>query len=879
MLHRSLLVVYRRGGSRSLSAAAIISNDLRDYISLYNVGDWRCQHHGIKQLQQSRALSIHHSHQQPRLSGGNSISSRRRRCLVSQPISQQTSANNNNNAHAQPTLFSLPNLLHPSDFIQLANNAIRECDSVRRTLAASLSSANDNNTAATVDTTNSIAASKVQRAKQTLHRLDDISNIVCTVIDAAELCRSVHADPQWRRGASDSFGILSEYIGNLNADERLYQSLSKFVFFADDGDDSESSSSDAPPSESTTTILSQLPPEYQRMAMAMKREFERDGIHLQYTQREEARELNNVIVGLESLFNNNITEKTKYYEVEGTSMVNEVDRIVPRHVLGQLVRNHPVDTADNNNAANQHGNDKEKSSLMLSSDNLLTNTLLAHSPSSSLRKEVYMQSHTSIPENLNVLDSLIRHRHLHSTLLGYKSYAHRVLSDRMVGSPDKVHDFLSSMEERSSHVFKRDMEQMLVAKKYIEGDNSNIEPWDVPFYTTLIKAQRQHQRLKEDGANSNDGSSSSGDVDDEDISSQFHGYFTVENSIEGMKVLVHDLFSITMKEVDIPIEERWDVDSSTTSSDEHHSNDNGGGLRKFEFHHVEDGPLGTMYFDLHPRDGKFVHAAHFTIRCGRIRNDNDDNNIQYNSDNHQLPIVALVCNLSPSSSASQTLLSHSEVETLYHEFGHGLHSLLSRTSFQHLSGTRAAMDFVETPSHLFESFARDAGFLSRVLAKHYITGMPMSERRAEHLAASHSDFRGIEVQTQIVHSKFDQALFGEQPCSPSLGGCSSTEMFERLHNEAGVPFAHGTHWHSRFGHLVTYGAGYYGYLYAQTFAADIWLSTLALRMNSCPETVRKGGTRVWKKMLIHGGSKDPKDMIFDVLGREPSVDPFFKGMS
>jgi intermediate peptidase len=213
---------------------------------------------------------------------------------------------------------------------------------------------------------------------------------------------------------------------------------------------------------------------------------------------------------------------------------------------------------------------------------------------------------------------------------------------------------------------------------------------------------------------------------------------------------------------------------------------------------------------------------------------------------------------------------------LYHEFGHGLHSLLSRTSFQHLSGTRAAMDFVETPSHLFESFARDPVFMSRMLARHYITGMPMSERRARHLALSHSDFRGIEIQTQIVHSKFDQALFGHTPCSPSLGGCSSTEMFQRLHEEAGVSYANGTHWHTKFGHLVTYGAGYYGYLFAQTFAADIWMSVLASCMTTSPDAVRNGGTKIWKEMLLHGGAKDPKEMLHAVLGRELSVDPFFR---
>ena len=146
---------------------------------------------------------------------------------------------------------------------------------------------------------------------------------------------------------------------------------------------------------------------------------------------------------------------------------------------------------------------------------------------------------------------------------------------------------------------------------------------------------------------------------------------------------------------------------------------------------------------------------------------------------------------------------------------------------------------------------------------------------------SHNDFHSVEVQTQIAHSKFDQAIFGEDPFSPSLGGSTTTEMFERLHSEAGLPYAKGTHWHSRFGHLVSYGAGYYGYLYAQVFAADIWSScmTTTTTMSSPSSSLREGGMKIWKEMLIHGGGKDPKKMLEIVLGREPSIDPFFKGIS
>ena len=152
----------------------------------------------------------------------------------------------------------------------------------------------------------------------------------------------------------------------------------------------------------------------------------------------------------------------------------------------------------------------------------------------------------------------------------------------------------------------------------------------------------------------------------------------------------------------------------------------------------------------------------------------------------------------------------------------------------------------------------------------------MTERRARHLKESHSDFRSIEVQTQIVHSRFDQALFGEEPRKER-----TTDVFERLHRDASVPFAAGTHWHSRFGHLVSYGAGYYGYLYAQVFAADMWARCMSANVNNSnsQSTLREGGIKIWKDMLIHGGSKNPKEMLQVVLGREPSVEPFFDEIS
>jgi len=172
------------------------------------------------------------------------------------------------------------------------------------------------------------------------------------------------------------------------------------------------------------------------------------------------------------------------------------------------------------------------------------------------------------------------------------------------------------------------------------------------------------------------------------------------------------------------------------------------------------------------------------------------------------------------------------------------------------------MDFVETPSHLMENFVWDAEFL-KVLGIHHQTGEVISDDMIHRLRKSRYEFHAIERQNQIIYAMFDQKLFGV--LDPS--GRSTTELFASLHREHGVPYSEGTHWHTRFGHLVTYGAAYYSYLYAQVFAADIWRHLF--EGNNLSR--RAAGDRLWHKMLAHGGAKDPQHMLTDLLGRPPKV--------
>jgi intermediate peptidase len=430
-------------------------------------------------------------------------------------------------------------------------------------------------------------------------------------------------------------------------------------------------------------------------------------------------------------------------------------------------------------------------------------------------------------------------RHELATLQNFPSYVERNLLDKMIGtSTTDVVQFLNIAIQQNQTSFRDDMTLLSKTKKQIEGGNAMLEPWDMTYYTGIIKAhcyQDLHQNVSQ--------------------------YLSVSNCINAMQVLVHELFGITMQESSMSYIEQWDVDR-TMSSSSSSTTTTTTKLRKFQFTGPDERPLGTMYLDLHPRDNKYNHAAHFTVRCGCVITPNiryQNSNDTYDNDEEQLyqyPIIALVCNLSDSTS-----LVHAEVETLFHEFGHALHSLLSRTKFQHLSGTRTAVDFVETPSHLFEHFVWDAQFL-QLLGRHHSTGEVMPMTLIQQIQQSRHKLASIERQNQILYSLFDQIIFGR----PDSSNISPTQLFGALHKQLHIPYADGTHWFTRFGHLVSYGGGYYGYLYAQVFARDIW--THCFQQQSLDRTA---GKQLWQKLLQYGGAKDPNIMLTDLLGRSPKV--------
>ena len=711
-------------------------------------------------------------------------------------------------------LFSIPGLVYPQDFPRLADEAIKTSDGLRQDVASMLQQLKNQpqNAENSSNSKKLVTVTTKSQALDVLYTLDQISKTICNVIDAAELCRSAHSSKEWRETAQRTFTLLQEYIATLNGDQTLYNSLVSVT--------------------SNIEIFNQLSDEEQRFATLLQREFELDGIHLPDEQRDHTRQLHGHVTTLETLFASNITNHSNKQYVLDSDLV---EKVIPKPVLVQ------------HGAIYTTYGDEKKSMVQLTTESPLSHSITTYASDSELRKSVYIERMTSCPENLEVLDALIRTRHESATALGFTSYADRFLQDKMARTPSNVMKFLNQLHDSIQPRYRQEMNILQKAKQHIEGEgSSSIEPWDVKFYTTILKNQQQ-QQLSGEGTN--------GTIDQAALAP----YLSLSNCLNAMQFLVQKLFGIQMKEEALDDFERWDgVESSnprsvTTPKEEQ--------IHKFVFVEEATGRgLGTMYLDLHPRQGKYTHAAHFTVRGGCV--------VDGPQSDYQLPIVALVCNMN---TGTASFSSHQEVETLYHEFGHALHSLLSRTSFQHVSGTRAAMDFVETPSHWMELFAWDEEFLP-YLAIHSQTKEPIPAEYIQYLCRSRDQFRCVELQNQIVLAMFDQEIFNTPP--PPHQSQKTMDTWASMHRQNAVPYAEGTHWYSNVGHLVTYGAGYYGYLYSQVFANDIWTSLFKGHSLN-----RQSGELIWKKLLIHGGAKDANVMLHDLLGREPTAKHVLKGIS
>lgn len=446
----------------------------------------------------------------------------------------------------------------------------------------------------------------------------------------------------------------------------------------------------------------------------------------------------------------------------------------------------------------------------VNNDHVIIDSAFLDSNHEKLRKLVYLACLKPEKSQLQILDLLLTARHQIAQLVNYPSYSHHTLMGTMAKTPENVMDFLTLAANRLRSPAETEMQILTSLKKDTTQDPTvkYIEPWDLHYYSGLARYQSVKMNRSTTSA-----------------------YFPLGACMDGLDMLFKDLYGISLQAQEPAEGELWSSD-----------------VQKLCVVHETEGLLGYIYCDFFSREEKLPQDSHFTIRGGRLLDDGS----------YQLPVVAIVCNFPSPGVSSPPLLTHNMVENLFHEMGHAMHSMLARTQYQHVTGTRCSTDFAEVPSVLMEYFAWDPRVLMR-FARHYKTGQSLPEEFAQRLCQGRTMFGALEMQRQVLYAMIDQIYHGKHP----LDG-STTDILALVQSQYTViPHAPGTAWQQRFSHLNGYGAKYYSYLWSKAVASRIWHQCFAKDPFS-----REMGERYRHTMLAYGGGREPNRLVEDMLEKK-----------
>jgi thimet oligopeptidase len=406
------------------------------------------------------------------------------------------------------------------------------------------------------------------------------------------------------------------------------------------------------------------------------------------------------------------------------------------------------------------------------------------------------------PQNEDVLRKLLVARQELAELAGFKNYAELVTADKMSGSPERVSGFLKDLKSYTAEAQDSEYDVLLAKLREENPEAERLETWQTSYIRSKVRREQY-------------------DVDTKLV----REYFNYDASRDGILTLVQDLFDVQI----VPWEtQTWHAD--------------------VEGYELRDGEriIGRFYLDMHPREGKFQHAAMFPFVNG--------------IEGQQLPVAGLICNFPSGSEPMQ----HSQVVTFLHEFGHLIHWMFAgHQDWSNISGINTEWDFVEAPSQMLQEWVWDYETIS-VFAKN-AAGETLPKDMHDRMVAARDFGLGMGTRGQLSYAGLSLGLYSQDPATIDFDDYSA----EMARTYTRFEPTEGSHSWAAFGHLNGYSAIYYTYQWSLAIGTDMFTK------------FKEGGLRnvevakaYKEKVLEAGGSRPAEELVTDFLGRPISFQTY-----
>lgn len=567
---------------------------------------------------------------------------------------------------------------------------------------------------------------------------------------------------------------------------------------------------DAYLSISESDEFTHLKEEQQKVISNALRDFKLSGIALPEDKKRRYGEITQQLAQLQSQFSNNVMDATLAW----SKLIEDVKELdgLPESALA---------------AAKQAAQEKQQQGYLLTLDFPSYLPVMTYAKNRALRQEVYRAFATRASDqgpqagefdNSEIIEKVLALRHELALLLDFDNFAEYSLATKMAENPLQVINFLTELADKSYPQAVRERDQVLAFAKALDGIEQ-LESWDLSYYAELLKQQKYA-------------------ISDEEL----RPYFPENKVLQGLFEVVHRLFGLTIKEV-------FDVD--TWHAD----------VRFFSIYDQQQTHLGSFYLDLyaraHKRGGAWMNDCRVRRRLvnGQL----------------QLPVAYLTCNFTKPVGSQPALFTHNEVTTLFHEFGHGIHHMLTKIESSSVSGINGVpWDAVELPSQFLENWCWEPQALA-LISGHVKTGETLPTELLDKMLAAKNYNGALMMLRQIEFSLFDFVLhYQYQPEQ----GSQVEKVLNDVREQVAVirPPSFNRFQHS-FSHIFAggYAAGYYSYKWAEVLSADAFS-----RFEEFGIFDQNTGREFLQAILEKGGSSDPMVLFKNFMGREPSIDALLR---